>query len=1299
MKRSLVIALTVLMCIGLALAGFGSWCLGTTAGARWLLSTAGKVAGIGLTTTELDGSLLGGLDLKELRIAWNGGEIQADTLKLALHQSRLWSGVLAIDELVINRLILQIDHADNAQAVTSANQTTAVSLAVAPEWLEVTIDRLQVTDFVYRSASMPTNEVVIASRIAGQYRLAEHRLVARNFAYHSPYVELDGDFDWELTQPHLVMTANVLLPETCVDPELFDKIAVPTAFPGHLELDGDWNGYHGPVLFGVNDETGRRVWLSALATGSWSGIRFDDLKGRYLGGTLAGDLDLAWIDSYRMHGQLSVKDLDPSILSAETTGQATFDASGELLVPYDGQPLLAKVATVLHDGQFRGHHLQGRAAAQWRGQSLVDIDVDLAGDGAHLLAKGVPAQRVDVDIDVGELATFHSDLSGQAAARGWLSWSDESIAGEIDGHAENLGWQEIKFRTVTFQGRHRAGDEQVTLTLSGENWSRGTYRLQRVAGELSGTLSAHQLKLDAVGSAGHFTALASGSYRTEHWSGRLERLVGDDTPWGRWSMPHATPLQWDQGVTNIGDLQLHGEAGAQLKLAVQQWGSPGQASVTLDLSGFELAWLQPYAEFGNLTGHAAGHWQYTMSAGQPLSIGGQLTAGGRIEDDYFELAYEGLDLNFRWDQGGLQVTGTARSDAGERLQVSATAPGPLAWAWPIAGLTAELQWQEFKLERLNRFLQDGQFEGLSEGNLALAFTGERLAEMTGHLAIQGRLMQGARELGPRSLTAELNWSSRHFQCTAKLAGARGGHASVLLTSTQAVALAWPDSGEIELEAAGLSFAALEPFLPQNIEIAGTVNGSAAGTWGSKGTVDLSGQVQLQDTQVGWTSEDGQIRLPLRDAVAEWSWADESLTGIFAMNLAEHGDIKGTWQLPLPARIPAAIDPDGRLQMTVEGKMQAIGLLSAIGPWLMQDVSGETQLNLAVHGTWADPELRGSVAIKDGSAYLPITGVQLEDFQLRGELAGDRLLIDNLMLRSGTGDLTGQGEVVFDRWKLASYRLDITGKDLKVVDFPELQMTCNPDLDISGTPDRLSIQGSALIPMLAIRESKAAPEVMPSKDVLLAKEEKSRQDLNFDTDILVVVDLGDDVTYKSGGVYTRLSGGAVLTMGPTGELLTQGEIQLVSGSYRAHGVNLKIRQGILSYKGGVITNPNLRIFAAREVGEVLAGVQVTGNAEAPVVTLYSRPAMPERDILGYMLMGRAINTDSQESDMLMMGAGSLMPGYGGVLADLGITEIDIQGLFTGTGGVRLRRKFTDNWEVESTLGVESGIDLFYIIEFE
>ena len=1300
MKRNLVIGLALFASLGLALAGFGFWCIGTPAGAHWLIDSADNFSGIEITKAELEGSLLNGLAVKELRIAWEGGEVQVGDLKLVIRRINPFAGQMAIEELEINRLVLELDEAAE-QPATSVDDGPGAELllALAPNWLKLEVDRLSISAFVYRSTDQPADEVVIADLIAGQYLLADQRLVSQDFTYHSPYVELDGKFDWQLALPHLDMTANVHLPATSIDPKLLESIVIPTRFPGHLELDGDWNSYSGPIRFGVADETGDRVWLSARATGSWRNIRFDGLKARYLGGAITGELDMSWLDSYQVKGQLSGQELDLSTLIEDTTGKTTFDLSGALSVPYDDQPLQANFAVMLHEISFRGHALQGRAAGELIGQELVDLDVDLTGDGAHLMARGVPAQRVDFTLEVADLAMYHEEFSGKAAANGWLSWSENSLAGEVDGHGEELGWREIGVRRVTFQARHRPGKERIALTLTGDDWNYGTLRLNQMNAELSGTLTDHQLKVATKTSFGQLTALAHGSYDPGTWTGRVEQLSGVETPWGGWSMPEPTDISWDEGVLTIDKLSLLADKDARLELKVDSWGSVDHANAELSWSGFDLEWLQPYVDLGSLTGRTEGQIEYITIAGQPLSISGQLAAHGRIKDENYDLSYEKLELKFDWGQEGLQLIGTSKSDAGEKIQIKATAPGRLLWEWPIKSLAGDLQWQEFKLARFNRFLKDSQAEGVSDGSLSFALSGEQLERIEGRLTATGRIMQGERELGPRNLQADLNWGDKDFQCTARVDGAKGGHAVLKLRSTERPALAWPDSGQIEIKINALSLAALEPMLPQDINVAGTIDSQAEGRWESAGVIELKGDLRLKDSQIIWNSDNGQVLLPLRDAVSEWRWVDDSLNGSFTLGLSEHGSIGGSWQLPLPARIPTAIEPDGPLQIKVIGKMQATGLLSAIGPWLVQDVRGETEVELAVQGTMQKPDLRGNILIVDGSAYLPSAGIQLEDIQLHSELTGDRLRIDRLTLRSGSGELAGQGEVAFDRWQLASYHLDITGEDFQMVDFPELQMTISPDFRLSGTPDRLSLQGSILIPKLAISGSQGTPEILPSKDVVIAKAADQRQELEFATDIRVTVELGDDVTVKSEGVDTRLAGGSILTMGPTGELLARGEVQLVSGSFRAYGVNLKIRQGLLSYKGGIITNPDLRIFAAREVGEVLAGVQVTGNAEAPVVTLYSRPAMPDRDILGYILMGRAISTESQEADMLMMGAGSLLPGYGGGLSELGITEIDIQGLFTGTGGLRLRRKLTEQWEIESNLGVESGIDLYYIIELE
>jgi hypothetical protein len=92
-------------------------------------------------------------------------------------------------------------------------------------------------------------------------------------------------------------------------------------------------------------------------------------------------------------------------------------------------------------------------------------------------------------------------------------------------------------------------------------------------------------------------------------------------------------------------------------------------------------------------------------------------------------------------------------------------------------------------------------------------------------------------------------------------------------------------------------------------------------------------------------------------------------------------------------------------------------------------------------------------------------------------------------------------------------------------------------------------------------------------------------------------------------------------------------------------------------------------------------------------------MPERDVISYIFMGRPMRVDQEGEDALMIGASSLIPGYGNAFSDLGITEIDVQGMFEGDGGVRMRKRLTERWEIRSTFGAESGVDLYYIFKFD
>jgi translocation and assembly module TamB len=179
------------------------------------------------------------------------------------------------------------------------------------------------------------------------------------------------------------------------------------------------------------------------------------------------------------------------------------------------------------------------------------------------------------------------------------------------------------------------------------------------------------------------------------------------------------------------------------------------------------------------------------------------------------------------------------------------------------------------------------------------------------------------------------------------------------------------------------------------------------------------------------------------------------------------------------------------------------------------------------------------------------------------------------------------------------------------------------------------------------------------------------------------------------------------------------------------MKLNISRGTLLFAGGPVDQPTLDILALRIVGEVKAGVRVSGTPRNPLVTLYSDPVMPDTDVLSYIVLGRPMGSDAGQASLLLVAAGALLSkGESTVLQDrlrrrVGLDVLDIQAgngdvtesvvtlgkylnpklyisfghsLFTSSNVVGLRYSISDHWQAESSVGEESGVDLFYKIEF-
>ncbi len=123
-------------------------------------------------------------------------------------------------------------------------------------------------------------------------------------------------------------------------------------------------------------------------------------------------------------------------------------------------------------------------------------------------------------------------------------------------------------------------------------------------------------------------------------------------------------------------------------------------------------------------------------------------------------------------------------------------------------------------------------------------------------------------------------------------------------------------------------------------------------------------------------------------------------------------------------------------------------------------------------------------------------------------------------------------------------------------------------------------------------------------------------------------------------------------------------------------------------------------------------------------------MPETDVLSYIVLGRPIGAGGSQSSVLMSAAGALLSQGESVAlqeklkSHLGLDVLDINAgdgnvsssiittgkylnpdlyvslgysLFSNSNEVKVRYNLSQDWELESNIGTESGVDLFYKID--
>lgn len=341
------------------------------------------------------------------------------------------------------------------------------------------------------------------------------------------------------------------------------------------------------------------------------------------------------------------------------------------------------------------------------------------------------------------------------------------------------------------------------------------------------------------------------------------------------------------------------------------------------------------------------------------------------------------------------------------------------------------------------------------------------------------------------------------------------------------------------------------------------------------------------------------------------------------------------------------------------------------------IDGRLKLDLTGHGTLDGVRFSGTVEGDELKLEAAQYGVALKDGHLRARLSEQAVSVSELSFSAGEGRFVASGTLPASR-DIEGARLVWKADKLAVFNRPDTKLT----LTGAGT---LSIQrgsvtlGGALKADDGYFEFRPTGTDAPGDDVVVRGREKrpSRdiaQRVPFDVDL--DLDFGDKLRFVGEGFDTALSGKLRVKTTGAHDLVANGTIDIVRGTYTTFGQRLVIQRGKL-YFNGPPDNPGLDVLALRKNLPVEAGVEVTGTVRVPHVQLTSNPPVPDNEKLAWLVLGRGLESTSSADAALLQAALAALGGpnatpFGHRIAQtIGVDEISVHAVSdparTGTAG--------------------------------
>ncbi len=456
-----------------------------------------------------------------------------------------------------------------------------------------------------------------------------------------------------------------------------------------------------------------------------------------------------------------------------------------------------------------------------------------------------------------------------------------------------------------------------------------------------------------------------------------------------------------------------------------------------------------------------------------------------------------------------------------------------------------------------------------------------------------------------------------------------------------VAANWPREG-LQLRGDALPLALVQPWLPPNegrrIHLRGevTIDGNIrprGNAWeGAFKLASAEGGIRLGDNARGELVRYDHFSLNV-------DMQPNAIKGYLGVGFQGDGFVD--------AKVQTGWEPNAALNGELYLNMSRLYWIELFSPDIVRP-QGLIEGHVSLRGTRSQPTLGGEATLSNFTGEFPALGLTLSEG--KGNFIAQP---DGSALIRASAKTGGEGALQVDgglSWfgDAQPLQLHIFGDNVLLANTSELRVVANPDLNFTLAGTAMELRGSVHVPEADLDLERLDRGTSVSEDIVVLDPVDPEEGPSSPLDMDLTVSLGNKVKMSGFGLKGALTGKMQVRARPGREMTANGGLE-VSGRYKAYGQDLTITDGQLLWNYGVVSDPRINIKAQREIGDVTAGIHVTGRAQAPKVEVWSDPAMSQSESLAYLVLGRSLSMASSDQAQQVNAASAALSAGSGLLA--------------------------------------------------